>query len=424
MPTIDLGNIKFNWRGTWSASTTYEVDDVVHLDPHSYVCIQRTTGTAPVTGSNNSYWQIMAKGHGNPLTSSDPYETVRINDRFRQYPYDYMTGRGNNNDHTMSRMWDDGKIWLTNGGNTGSHLRNEWNRKRMVETDWSNGNFNRGFRLKVPANTDIVVISVHSGGHQVFSLTDPSTGQGVCKENCDYNSRYYGYAGQETANNTVGAFGGDVTMRYHPIMELPVPNLGHEKEYILVRGRHSPNPHGATALSGWVSGVAFIRNPWGLVTASSMSAYLRLNGGSQVWHSSWEWNTQALAFVHENHTSTIKAPVAAGSGDRVLWFRHHGENHSQAIKFIEVAGKKHQLRPSNGSVPSAILEGVKNQYWGYQECTIKESDIPSSVRANGGCIDVHINNADTNHHWYFGEYGTYFTEPKYVAKDTGSYNGD
>jgi len=66
MPTIDLGNIKFNWRGIWSSSTSYVVDDVVYVDPHSYVCVQNNTGQGVTTNGNNSYWNIMASGANLP----------------------------------------------------------------------------------------------------------------------------------------------------------------------------------------------------------------------------------------------------------------------------------------------------------------------------------------------------------------------
>ena len=57
MATIDLGNIKFRWRGAYNGSTAYVVDDVVESSGSSYVCILASTGNAP---TNTTYWQQMS----------------------------------------------------------------------------------------------------------------------------------------------------------------------------------------------------------------------------------------------------------------------------------------------------------------------------------------------------------------------------
>ena len=47
MATIDLGKIKFNWRGTYAGGTAYVPDDVVYyMDGSvgsSYMCVANTT---------------------------------------------------------------------------------------------------------------------------------------------------------------------------------------------------------------------------------------------------------------------------------------------------------------------------------------------------------------------------------------------
>ena len=47
------------WRGTWSASNTYAVNDIVHYDVNgnSYICTQQTTASGEVP-TNASYWDI------------------------------------------------------------------------------------------------------------------------------------------------------------------------------------------------------------------------------------------------------------------------------------------------------------------------------------------------------------------------------
>ena len=47
MATVNLGNIKLNWKGAYNAGTAYVIDDVVSYNGSSYVCIDATTGNLP-----------------------------------------------------------------------------------------------------------------------------------------------------------------------------------------------------------------------------------------------------------------------------------------------------------------------------------------------------------------------------------------
>ena len=69
MAQIDLGSIKFNWKGSYSGATAYVVDDVVESSGSSYICIAATTGNAP---PNATYWELMSnKGtDGTDLTTT------------------------------------------------------------------------------------------------------------------------------------------------------------------------------------------------------------------------------------------------------------------------------------------------------------------------------------------------------------------
>ena len=69
MATINLGQIKFNWRGAYSGATAYVVDDVVESSGSSYICIAATTGNAP---PNATYWEQMSSAgtDGTDLTST------------------------------------------------------------------------------------------------------------------------------------------------------------------------------------------------------------------------------------------------------------------------------------------------------------------------------------------------------------------
>jgi len=58
MATINLGNIKFNWKGTYAGGTAYVVDDVVSYSGSSYICKLASTGNLP---TNGTYWDVMSQ---------------------------------------------------------------------------------------------------------------------------------------------------------------------------------------------------------------------------------------------------------------------------------------------------------------------------------------------------------------------------
>jgi len=58
MATVNLGAIRFNWKGAWSNSTAYVINDVVSNGGSSYICIQANTGQA--LGNATAYWNIMS----------------------------------------------------------------------------------------------------------------------------------------------------------------------------------------------------------------------------------------------------------------------------------------------------------------------------------------------------------------------------
>lgn len=68
MATVTLGNIKFNWKGAYNASTAYVVDDVVSHSGSSYVCILASTGNVP---TNTTYWEQMSSAGTNGTDGTD-----------------------------------------------------------------------------------------------------------------------------------------------------------------------------------------------------------------------------------------------------------------------------------------------------------------------------------------------------------------
>ena len=68
MATINLGAIKFNWKGAYAGGTAYTVDDVVSSGGSSYVCILASTGNAT---SNGTYWEQMSSAGTNGTNGSN-----------------------------------------------------------------------------------------------------------------------------------------------------------------------------------------------------------------------------------------------------------------------------------------------------------------------------------------------------------------
>ena len=73
MATINLGSIKFNWKGAYNGATAYAVDDVVSSGGSSYVCILASTGNAV---SNGTYWNIMSSAGTNGTNGTDVGTTI------------------------------------------------------------------------------------------------------------------------------------------------------------------------------------------------------------------------------------------------------------------------------------------------------------------------------------------------------------
>ena len=68
MATVNLGAIKFNWKGAYNNSTAYAVDDVVSSSGSSYVCILASQGNAV---SNGTYWNQMSAAGTNGTNGTD-----------------------------------------------------------------------------------------------------------------------------------------------------------------------------------------------------------------------------------------------------------------------------------------------------------------------------------------------------------------
>jgi hypothetical protein len=65
MADFRLGRLKFNWRGNWTASTAYVIDDIVKYGANSYVCTENHTSVGNETAfysTDLSKWSLHTEG--------------------------------------------------------------------------------------------------------------------------------------------------------------------------------------------------------------------------------------------------------------------------------------------------------------------------------------------------------------------------
>ena len=73
MATVNLGSIKFKWKGTYAGGTAYTIDDVVSYNGSSYICIQASTGNLP---TNATYFEQMSSAGTNGTNGTDLTSTL------------------------------------------------------------------------------------------------------------------------------------------------------------------------------------------------------------------------------------------------------------------------------------------------------------------------------------------------------------
>ena len=75
MATLDIGKLKFTFKGAFATSTTYEKDDVVSFGGSSWIYVNATSKTGTNAGNpsttNTTHWNIMAEGTTVLTTAGD-----------------------------------------------------------------------------------------------------------------------------------------------------------------------------------------------------------------------------------------------------------------------------------------------------------------------------------------------------------------
>jgi hypothetical protein len=109
MADFKLGRIKFKWRGDWSTSTAYLVDDIVKYGGNTYVCVtnhtSQSTSPAFYTDLSNSYWEIHTEGlyFKGDWAQSTHY---KLNDLVKYGAFQYRT----TTQHTSTSSFDNTKF--------------------------------------------------------------------------------------------------------------------------------------------------------------------------------------------------------------------------------------------------------------------------------------------------------------------------
>jgi hypothetical protein len=61
MTVINLGNLKFTWKGDWAPTTVYNKDDIVKYGPSAFVCVDAHT-SGSLFATNSVKFEVMAEG--------------------------------------------------------------------------------------------------------------------------------------------------------------------------------------------------------------------------------------------------------------------------------------------------------------------------------------------------------------------------
>jgi len=62
MAEFKLGRIRFIWKGTWTLSTTYYIDDIVRNGGNTYICVKGHSAPALFSTSQSTYWNKISDG--------------------------------------------------------------------------------------------------------------------------------------------------------------------------------------------------------------------------------------------------------------------------------------------------------------------------------------------------------------------------
>lgn len=147
----------FQWENTYSASTQYQKNDIVVYGPQTYIALQDTVGNSP---ENGTYWRIFTGG----LSFKGPWNSASA-----YYPGDVVlrgaTGYVANAFHEASPEFDtdlDDDLW--NLFTRGVRYRGSWSASTQYLVD----------DLVIDGVTTYIAMQDHESGTGLFSAEDPA----------------------------------------------------------------------------------------------------------------------------------------------------------------------------------------------------------------------------------------------------------
>jgi hypothetical protein len=115
---VDLGKIKFKWRGAYDATVGYTVDDVVRYNNNNYVCTADNGNTLPDVAPSvgTPFWDLMTQGVEAPIGTPADKDVIVYDGDNSQQIYQRPTGVIAINEHTFDKLgrWNGGSA-LTAG---------------------------------------------------------------------------------------------------------------------------------------------------------------------------------------------------------------------------------------------------------------------------------------------------------------------
>jgi len=107
MADFRLGRLKFKWRGSWTASTAYVIDDIVKYGGNTYVCTTNHTSSAETSfySTDLSNWDLHVEGVDNKGNWTGSY-WYKVNDIAKYGNTQYICTVG----HTSSSTFDSTKF--------------------------------------------------------------------------------------------------------------------------------------------------------------------------------------------------------------------------------------------------------------------------------------------------------------------------
>lgn len=127
MAEFKLGRIRFIWKDSWTASTTYYKDDIVKHGGNTFVCIQGHTSTSDFDVDFSIYWNKLSDGQEwkSDWTDATAY---KVNDIVKYGGYLYVANTAHTSDTLLENdqaKWDlyaEGFDWK-NEWATGTHYK-------------------------------------------------------------------------------------------------------------------------------------------------------------------------------------------------------------------------------------------------------------------------------------------------------------